>query len=217
MSRQKQIITIATTAIIFLFIGIIVGGTTNQVSVGENTFQAGWDAAKQRLAETGFVPIMGMEGIEIKSVNGEIREINNSKITLKIQPLGPLADPELDVRIVEIANAKIYELIEKDQEEFQKEMEEFNKKMQTQGENLEIMIEPISELIVLPEMFIKQEIKLSDLKVGQQILVEAGKDVKEVKQFIAKEITLRFSPAISEMMMGEMLVPEGSSLLLDDN
>ena len=81
---------------------------------GENTFEAGWQAAQERLSESGFMPPM-IEGAEITSVNGEVKEVKDNRISLKISPLEPLADPDLDNRIVEVdEKTKIYRLIEKD-------------------------------------------------------------------------------------------------------
>ena len=192
MSKTKQIIVIIITAIIFFVLGCFISGGAGVI--GENTFQAGWGAAEQRLVESGFVSMF--DDIEIKSVNGVIEKIDGNKIALKIQPLSPLDDPELDVRIVEINNAKIYKLLEKNQEEFQKEMEAFDKKMQEQMENPEIVTEPIFP----PEMFNKQEINLNEIKVGQQITVTADKDIKEIKQFKVVEVIVQFMPAIPQIV-----------------
>ncbi|MEA2113267.1 MAG: hypothetical protein U9P63_01235, partial [Patescibacteria group bacterium] len=158
----KQTITIIIIALTCLGLGYFAGfmgiGT---IQSPENTYQAGWDAAKQRLAETGFAPMM--EDIEITFVSGTIQEIKDNKIYLKIQPLTPLADPELDNRIIETdANTKIYKLVEKNQEEYQREMEEFDQKMREQMENPEAAGEPIMP----PEIFIKEEANFSALEVG---------------------------------------------------
>lgn len=202
MLKTKQIVTISVTAIIFFVLGMAIppGNTVSNLT-GGGSFQDGWKAAEQRLAETGFAPMMGTEGMGIKSVSGEIKEIGNSKITLKIQPLSPLADKELDTRIIEVADAKIYQLIERDQTQFQKEMEAFSKKAKAQIDNPEMMAEPIFP----PEMFIKQEISLDDLQVGQQIMVTAQEDIKEAKQFKATEITLQFTPMAPEMLGAPLL------------
>ena len=183
MNKQTTIIIIA---LIFFILGFVGNNIYNKQVKGDDTFQAGWDAAKQRLAESGFMPAMG--DMEIVSVTGEVIEVQGSKISLKINPLEPLADPELDNRIVEIdENTKIYQLIQRDQAEYQKEMEEFDRIMMEQMENPEAM----AELGQYPEPYTKEEASLDDIQVGQLISVEAQENIKDIKQFKAIEITVR--------------------------
>lgn len=169
--------------------------TTNS----ENTFQAGWDAAKERLSQYP----MGMsapEGMEIKSVSGTIQKIEGDKLTVKINPLEPLADPDLDTRIITIdSNTKVTLSAQKDPAQFQKEMEEFQVRMKQSQENQELA--QTTEPSMFPTPFEKKEIKVSDLKVGQQISVTANEDIKDKKEFIAVQIdvqemlTTNFAPA----------------------
>lgn len=161
---------------------------------GGDTFQAGWDAAKKRLAESGFMPIMS--NIEIKSISGEVKAVGDKTVTLKIRPLEPLADPNLDERIIEVdANTKIYVLAQKDQALYQKEMAEFNKKMQEQMKNMpkagEALAVPATS-IMPPEFFTKKQASISDIKVGTTVnVVATDKDIKNTKQFSAAEISLQ--------------------------
>ena len=172
---KQTITTIIITALIFFGIGFAFA---TYYKSGDNTYQAGWDAAKQRLTESGFMPMM--DDMEITSVNGTVQEVKDNKIYLKIQPLTPLADSELDNRIIEIdANTKVYELLRKNTDQYQKELDEFNQK------------EAI-ESIMPPKPFVKQEINLDKIKVDQQITVMAEQDIKETKQFKAIEIIVQF-------------------------
>ena len=95
---KKILIHIIAVVVIFaigLFTGIkiprkIVTSTGNQ----NNSFQSGWDAAKERLSQSH----MGMvipAGTEIKNISGTIQKIDGNKLTLKINPLEPLSDPNL--------------------------------------------------------------------------------------------------------------------------
>ena len=188
MTKQTTIIIIA---LIFFILGFVSNNIYDKQIKGDDTFQAGWQAAKQRLAESNFMPIM--EDMEITFISGEVTEVQGNKISLKIQPLEPLADPELDNRIVEIdENTKIYQLVEKDQVEYQKEMEEFNKKMMEQMENPEAM----AELDQYPEPYIKEEASLDNIQVGQTINVEAQENIKDVKQFKVIEIIIQSAPGV---------------------
>ena len=205
MYTTKQFwLSILIVAIIFSGLGFFVASinksTDNQnifkinlKADNQNTFQAGWEAAKQRLKETGMITTI--EGMGITTVSGEIKQFQDNKINLKINPLEPLADPELDNRIVLVDDStKIYQLVGKNQEQYQKEVEEFGKKMAKQTENPEEIIEPIES----PEPFTKKVLSLDDIKIGQRITVIAQEDIKEVKQFKAIEIIVEFIPGSTE-------------------
>jgi hypothetical protein len=154
--------------------------------VGAGTYQAGWEAAKKRVAEYGMVPMMG--NMEIKSVSGEVVKIDGQKITLKIRPLEPLADPELDIRIATIgSDVKVYRLSAKDQKVYQKEMEETNAKMKVQKPEKGMPIVPP----MMPSMFEKTEVKLSDIKAGTKISVLSADNIKDKKEFIASSIEIQ--------------------------
>ena len=188
---SKQTITTIIIALVFFGLGFYSGRLYPIGLKGENTFEAGWQAAKQRLSETGFMPMFGKD-MEITSLSGEVKEVKGNKISLKISPLEPLADPNLDNRIVEVdEKTKIYRLIEKDPAQYQAEMEEFERKMGEEMENPEEIPEPV----VFPEMYNKEEAGLADIEVDQRISVKTEEDIKEVKQFKAVEITIQSVPA----------------------
>lgn len=217
---SKQIIaTFLITAIIFSIFGIFLDAKTNiarnvfkikssteqkMASTGTDTFQSGWDAAKKRLQESGQYFVMPGE---IKSVSGQITDVLNNKITLKIRPVEPLDDPELDNRIVAITDStKIYQMVQKDQAQYQKEIDEFNKKMQEQMKSPEKMISPI----ISPELFIKKEVAISDLKADQQITVSSDDNIRNAKEFKAVEIQIQATMPIPEMPpMAPLTSPTG--------
>ncbi|MBU1730238.1 hypothetical protein KJ557_01635 [Patescibacteria group bacterium] len=196
MLKQTQgtIIISVFIAVIFFGLGYITSKSHKQLcpqttNEQKGDFQAGWDAAKQRLSETGFMPMLDdIESMEIKTANGEVTAIEDNKITLKIFPLEPLADPELDNRIIEIdENTKVYQSVVKDQKEFQKELDEFRNKIHERINNPEGNTEPLTP----PSGFIKQESSLTAIQVGQQITVTAEQDIKNLKQFKAIEIIIQ--------------------------
>jgi len=188
-------------ALIFFSLGYLIGSAkvspTGKLAISANTFQAGWEAAKKRLADSGFAAPMA--NLEINNVSGQVTAIQDNAITLKIRPLEPLADPSLDERIVKVdANTKIYTLEQKDQAEYQKEMADFDKKMQEQLKNPPKPGETpaaAAGAIMPPEFFVKKEASISDIKVGMNInVIAADKDIKNTKQFSAAEINLQPAP-----------------------
>ncbi|MCK5285713.1 MAG: hypothetical protein KAJ58_00605 [Candidatus Pacebacteria bacterium] len=171
---SKQTINI----ILIIVVSFVLGYSVS--FIGDNTFQAGWDAAEERLAEFGLVL---EENMEISTVNGLVQEITDNKITLEIEALEILADSSLNTRVIEITdNTIFYRLVEKDSEVFEKEMEEFDKKTQ---EGLEMVD------FDFPEPFIKEEITLAEIEVGQWVSAIAGENIKDIKQFEVLEISIQ--------------------------
>jgi len=211
---KTTIIISLVVALVFFTLGYLVGGTnvtsTGQLAIGANTYQAGWEAAKKRLADSGFAAPMA--NFEIKNVSGQVAAIKGNVITLKIRPLEPLADPSLDERIINVdANTKIYIQEQKDQAEYQAEMAEFNKKMQ---EQLKTQLKPgqapaaPASAIMPPEFFIKKQISLKDIKAGDNInVIAADKDIKNTKQFRAAEISLQPAAAMTPPMAAPATPP----------
>jgi len=206
---KKLIIISLVVALVFFTLGYAVGGTkvtsSGQLAVGANTYQAGWDAAKKRLADSGFADPMA--NLEVKNVSGEVTAVQGNAITLKIRSLEPLADPSLDERTIIVdANTKIYILEQKDQAQYQSEMADFNKKMQ---EQLKTPPAPgqtptaPAGAITPPEFLIKKETGISDIKTGAQInVIAADKDIKNTKQFNAAEISIQQAPIMTTAAAG---------------
>lgn len=183
---MKNIIIISlVVALVFFSLGCVVGSSKlnpfGQLIKGNNTFQTGWDAAKERLDQSPFGTV-DSSGIEIKSVSGLIQKIEGNKLTVKISPTEPLADPNLDIRIITVdSNAKISLLaILDDQVESQKMAQDFqNKLREARGEAV-----PSSQVASLKPAD-EKDIKLTDLKIGQQIFATASEDIKDEKEFTA--------------------------------
>jgi len=185
------------TAVVFFVMGCIFSFLGSNATVGGNSYQAGWDAAKKRLSDSGLFGI-GMN-TEIKSITGEIKEISGDKIIIKIRPLEPLADASLDTRTIVVDSAtKMYTLQPKDQTVFLAEMEAYAQKMKINGTQTP-MTTPTSTstptpvapatVILPPDGFIRTTISVSDLKVGQMINILSENNIKEVSEFKASEIS----------------------------
>ena len=119
-----------------------------------------------------------------KKVSGRIKEINEQGFVLKIEP-DSLIFSELDERIVEVnENTKIYRLVLKDQEKMREELENYSKNIKNAPSESE------DKLLAMPDMFIKQEISLQDIKAGEQATITAENDIYTEKQFFAVEISV---------------------------
>lgn len=193
--KKRIIISISIILSFFLgyFLNSVIGSEGSGVSK-DSGFKAGWDAARQRFVETGFY-FPADETSEIKNIYGNVTAVGGNKITLKIKPLDPLADPDLDVRIVDVSEAKIYSLTEKNHEEYQKEMEEFQAKMElSMDASMDASVPAFNEAVMPPEIFYEKEISLKDIKEGENIRVEAGENIRDKKEFKAIKIVKDHNP-----------------------
>lgn len=172
----------AGLVVISLVLGIFIGYKIKKpttVSGGQDTYQAGWDAAKKKLSESGFVPPV----TEVKAIRGQVTGINGDKVTLKINSVEPLADPSLDTRVIDItSNTKIFEMINKDPEVYQKEMADFQKSMQDNGGK------PTGNA---PMPFDKKEVDKSAISKDKNIIVMTDSNIKDSPEFTATEIDIQ--------------------------
>lgn len=188
----KKYLTYGGVSVVILAIGIAIGsfginrgGSTPAGSA--NTFQAGWDAAKKRLSDTGYAfPSMA----EVISVAGTAESVSSNGMTMKIRPLEPLADPALDTRTVKFdANTKFYQIEQKDPIEYQKEVNAFNLKMKANPTALATI--PGGTL----QPFTKTTVTAQAIKTGMTVSVTAASNIKDAKEFAAKEVTVQIVAA----------------------
>lgn len=216
MSKKTLWMVIISVAILFFSAGYSFTFFAKTGSViSNNNYQAGWDAAKKRISDGGFYPAASSE---VKSVTGEIKDISNGKITLKIRPLDLLADPALDERVIIVdSSANIFSQEPKDQKEFSAEMAEYSKQLKNNQAQAAAVTTGTSTapievtFLTPPNGFIKTEIAISDLKVGQTVSVMADKNIKEVKEFSAVEINF-YQPLIPTITPMTPQAPITSSL-----
>jgi hypothetical protein len=125
---------------------------------------------------------------EIRVLSGAIQEIKNNTIFLKSgASLNPFEElPEVREVIV-TENTKIIRQKPKDSELLQKETADYQKAFEkAQKESSATTIFPTP-----PMPFTEEEIKIADLKVGDQITVEANENIKTKTSFEASRIIVQ--------------------------
>jgi hypothetical protein len=191
---KKIIFYFALVSILAFGLGLFLGTKLKSKTADSknNTYQAGWEAAKAQLEKSGIGAVPA--GMEIKTLSGTVDKVSGNTITLKNVSFGdPLADPSLSVRTVQInKDTKFYQLSQKDQAVFQKEMDEFTKKINEQSNNKDNAPEPIAS----PDPQIKKEITLADIKEGQLVSVSSNEDIKDKKEFIASQVSVNLSTPV---------------------
>lgn len=200
---KKYAIILAVSAFVFFSLGLVVAlqiskamingqKSGGNVVLSENTFQAGWEAAKQRLTDSGFYP--NYEGVEITNISGTVESISGNKLAIKTALIEPLADQALEDRTVIVEdNTAINILKSKDMEIYEKEVKIFEEAMNKQmsqpladDENGE----PSAAAIALefPSMYETSAGKIADIKIGMRIEIKSAQDIKDALQFAAVEI-----------------------------
>lgn len=190
--EQKTTSIIVIVALVAFGAGYLFGTSAPQQARDANSggFEEGWQAAKERLQETGY----SFEREEAFRVEGEVQQVNDSKVTVEIEPLSPLMDRELDTRTLQITdNTEIYKLQEKSREEFKSQQEEYENRMQEiEGEEEMLADEEFPEP---PRPYTREKVELSSLKEGQFIEAHSvnEKNIKTDKEFEVSEIIIEDS------------------------
>ncbi len=155
--------------------------------MGDNTYEAGWSAAKARLASSpNFGMMINTQG-EVKTLSGIVEKVQGSNVSIKINPLEPLANPALDSRIVTVTSAtKVTRMTPRDPKEVQKEMEVFMKSMQT----LPKAGTPMTTPVMPPSHSAKQDAAFADIKVGDSIMVTTAENIRDSKEFTAMKVQI---------------------------
>ena len=149
-------------------------------------FQAGWEAAKQRIENSGFYDDVEIgKSTQIKSVTGKIKQVENNKLFISILPISPLDEDALNERIVLVdQNTQIYKIKKKSDKEYNKELEKWLE------ENKEYLDRPDAP-IAQPVMYYEELVNKESLKIGQSIAVEADENIRIKKQFKAQKIVIQ--------------------------
>lgn len=144
-----------------------------------NSFQDGWDAAKNRILQYGQLPLNSRANVEIKNISGTIENILDNSLSIKIKLFDPFSNPDLDTRNIEIsAGTKIYQIVSKDKAQMDKELIEYNDNIKKKN------------FVALPSPITEKEVTLKDLQIGQSIDIYADKNIRDEKNIAATEIII---------------------------
>ncbi|MCF7815522.1 MAG: hypothetical protein K9M10_02035 [Candidatus Pacebacteria bacterium] len=177
--------------ILLVFLGLIIGiGLTflyfkepplqqEESRSPESYYQEGFDAAKKRVLDSNLGSVF-ITSDDIRSVSGNVTEIKENLISVRVNSLSPFEDPELNERIIVIGpNTKILALVQKSQEVMRAEMEAFAVATSSIG---------ATSLPTPPTPFSLIPTEVSNIQVGNLITITAIENIKDIKEFTASEI-----------------------------
>ncbi len=173
-----------------VLVGIIVGvGATfvyfkqAPVSAGNNTYQAGFDAAKNRVLESPMGMIFKTPD-DIRTLSGSVTAISGNKITIHTESQNPFDDPALADRIVTVtADTKIFKHTQKTPEVLKAEMDVLIKNMQSAKAG--------SLPATPPPPSTKTMTDIASITVGAVLNVTAVENIKMSKEFLVSEIQIQ--------------------------
>lgn len=162
----------------------------------QNTFADGWQAARQKLIDSGFTMMK-----EANSLSGQIKEVDSKKgkIIFTTNLLNPLDDEELKTRTA-LVNEKTEIILRKQKstEEINKEREDKKKdlpalkdqmeKTADQAKKMELQMNIMNLEMGMIDYYKEEKVKIIDLKQGLNIRVEAEENIAEKQEFAAKKI-----------------------------
>ncbi|MBI3671505.1 hypothetical protein HY249_01785 [Candidatus Azambacteria bacterium] len=183
---------IAIFSIITFTLGVIAGGYVAKVSLPVSKL-----SVSQKESGAALMPIMG----EVRAISGIVKSIADDKIIISADPMGPTRVAGVDLRtILTSSSTKVTLWQNKDRAIFEKELAKFTENIKKIQKSKEPVVPELP-----PEPFTRTEIKLSEIKEGDRVAVEAGKDIKDSKEFTAVSIMVQkpIAPPISQETKAE--------------
>lgn len=172
-----------------VIIGIVVGVGASFIYfrqapvASSNTYQAGFEAAKNRVLESSMGMMFRTQD-DIRTLSGAVTAVNGNQIIIHTESTNPFDDPSLADRTVLITNStKITRISQSDTAAFQAEMEAFMKQMQS-GKGA-------GGTPPQPSEPIRTTVSASSIVVGDTLTVTATENIKSSEKFTASEIQIR--------------------------
>lgn len=163
------------TIIISLLLGF---GAASFFPFKNASYNAGWNAAKARLQSIGLGGVPA--NTEVKLIRGTVSELKGNTISVRIVPIEPLADANLDIRLVTVdTNTRFFVPVKKDPAVYQKELNSF------------YILKNKTASAVAPSLYSLRKISFADVRVGSNAVVIAGKNIRNEKSFTALDVVVK--------------------------
>ncbi|HAT68657.1 MAG: hypothetical protein A2481_04560 [Candidatus Yonathbacteria bacterium RIFOXYC2_FULL_47_9] len=162
--------------------GIFVGFYVPFLRDGGSQYQAGFDAAKNRILESPAGGALRTPD-DIRTLSGIVTAVSGNRITIQTQSIDPFADSELAERtIIVTSNTQIIRISQGDAEAFNAEMEAFMRSLEKGVRDVQppAPLEPTRTVV-----------EASSILVGDTLTVTASENIKSKKEISASEIQVQ--------------------------
>jgi hypothetical protein len=233
---KNCVIYVLLTAVVFAAVGYVAclflndskstltsGSQETANPKGQDAFQAGWNAAQERLKDLGYI---NPDEQEVLSVEGAVEEVRGNTLKVSIQPVSPLDDPSLDTREIKVTNdTEIFLLKEKSEDQIAQAEKEFENRLNEvesqmnevdASENPERYEELQNQMEEIwdqePEYFTRENFSIDQIKERDQISVTASEDISDKKKFTAEVVEIMAQPQAEESEVETEETEEDQSL-----
>ncbi len=185
----RYISILAAGLVVGAIIGVFVAPYLPFSTNSNNTYQAGFAAAKN-LFENSSIGGAFRTSSDVRTLSGSVTAVSGNQFTLHIQSANPFDDTSLSDRTVLIgATTTIDSLVPKDPKVFQAEMSAFAKTNQSPGS--------ASKNIPPPDPFTRTPATVADIVAGSSVTVFAAENIKTLKTFSVNHILIQRKTPVS--------------------
>lgn len=179
---QNKYIVIAVTFIVGVVLGYLGGLSQGRKSAVSLPSDASAQKKLERIAK--IFPVVE----DLYSLSGRVRETRGDILVLEgvVSP-NPLEDIPAEREVIVTDKTSIARFEPKDQLAFQKELIEYQEKVRRA---------PSQSPPPAPIAFVEKKLRLSDIKPGEQVNVEAQKNIKFETKFEALRINILVLPPL---------------------
>lgn len=194
--QQQTLVACSATFILGAIVGAyathyMVEQSSGQETGTSPTFDAGWQAALDAVhsgKEFGMDSRLVTDMAPVLQMTGLITAIDGATITIAMNDPLLMTDPTLYTRVVTLTDAtELIQLYDKDPGQLQRELDMHSTALPNNGENYE---DP-SQMIDLPDPFVRSAVSSEGLEEGQVIVVHATSDVRGVRTVVAEKIEIQ--------------------------
>jgi hypothetical protein len=188
---MKKII-IFIILVLFFVVAFAFGFFSNNIFYQKNIlscsrnycYNQGWEAAKQYVNKSFSTnDTGGMINAKRNFISGKTKEIVGDKIFVEYRSLEILPDQNLLIREVSVtSDTDIKKLVQKNDEAYKEELDGYKESIKKSGQ-LDI---PEN----YPSKYVLEKASFSDLKVGQDLYIQAAENIQDQKSFVASSIEM---------------------------
>ncbi len=120
---------------------------------------------------------------DVRTLSGIVKEIRGSTIVMDVSPANPFDESPRSRNVTLASGAKIVRTEQKDPAAYQREIADFQKAIQSRNK---AGTAPVS----LPNPFRETPAQLSDIRVGGQISVTSGENIRDKESFTADIVSI---------------------------
>jgi len=158
---------------------------------GDKGYQAGYEAARKKVAETHMFP----QPASMMNISGTVVSVSDNKLVMDtpqviLNPLEPQAPTQRTVNVS--SDTEIKSQVMKDEAQQQKDRAQFEAEMTKFNEALKSGKTPPAPPMP-PNAFEEKKIKISEIKTGAQIMVSSASDILLAETIDATAISVSSS------------------------